>query len=409
MDSGNQLTFKTFYDDNGNIVYEGNTYNGKAYGQGKVFWSNGNIYQEGEFGLKGLINGTEYYSNGQPRFKGTFSVNRAYGPNAPVEGEFYDTEGKLLFSGKFKVNYSGVGYPTVIEPEGFGPIPQDNCPGYPIYFYDDEKRLLNDQVMNNILSIANMLHNEALEANSYYLIMQQLRKLRAEYDSEIRISGAFFVNTYKAMLDACFMQIAKIYDSNKASLTVGKLLEKCIENSSLFPEYRECLVKEGGKEKIIYLPYKHKVKPNEVHFFEKKEHKFFNEKDIKENTNIAYSVVDLKFSELLALFQDNINSLNKILCCIREQRNKLFAHNNEIIINDLNGFLNRNPVSYNDIKTLIDFAFDCTELIIGRITDIQKARQYDNIDDLEGALKLIRLGLKYKKIEIEQFKQNQLQ
>ena len=89
MDSGNQLTFKTFYDDNGNIVYEGNTYNGKAYGQGKVFWSNGNIYQEGEFGLKGLINGTEYYSNGQPRFKGTFSVNRAYGPNAPVEGEFY--------------------------------------------------------------------------------------------------------------------------------------------------------------------------------------------------------------------------------------------------------------------------------------------------------------------------------
>lgn len=408
MDSGNQLTFKTFYDDNGNIVYEGNTYNGKAYGQGKVFWSNGNIYQEGEFGLKGLINGTEYYSNGQPRFKGTFSVNRAYGPNAPVDGEFYDTEGKLLFSGKFKVKYSEVGYPTVIEPERFGLILQDNYPGYPIYFYDDEKHFLNEQVMNNILSIANMLHSEALEANSYYLIMQQLRKLRVEYDSEIRISAAFFVNTYKAMLDACFMQIAKLYDNYKTSLTLGKLIETCINNSSLFPEYRFQIVDEEGKSDTINVPYRHIVKPDEVFYFNKREPDCFNETCATKAPVCDYQSVDLTFPDFLNLYKEKLHSYNKVINRVEEQRNKVFAHNDEIIIYDINGFLNKNPISYDDIKTLIDFAFDCTELIIGRITDIQKARQYDNIDDLEGALKLIRLGLKYLNIEIEQKKDDRI-
>ena len=59
-----------------------------------------------------------------------------------------------------------------------------------------------------------------------------------------------------------------------------------------------------------------------------------------------------------------------------------------------------NPVEYEDIKILIDFALECTTFILELLTGILKARQYSNIDDLQGTLMLVKKGLKYQNIEI---------
>ena len=61
------------------------------------------------------------------------------------------------------------------------------------------------------------------------------------------------------------------------------------------------------------------------------------------------------------------------------------------------------PIYYSDIKVLIDFSLDVTRLIIGVLTNINKAEQYSNIDDWEGTLRLVQLGNKYKDVEIASY------
>ena len=62
----------------------------------------------------------------------------------------------------------------------------------------------------------------------------------------------------------------------------------------------------------------------------------------------------------------------------------------------------KNPVTYPDIQELIDFALDCTRLILGALTGVSRAVSYGNIDDMEGTLMLAKLGLKYQDYEMEQ-------
>ena len=61
----------------------------------------------------------------------------------------------------------------------------------------------------------------------------------------------------------------------------------------------------------------------------------------------------------------------------------------------------KNPVTYPDIQELIDFALDCTRLILGALTGVSRAVSYGNIDDMEGTLMLAKLGLKYQDYEID--------
>ena len=115
-------------DEDGAVQYEGFTDGHRPWGAGTTYYPTGIIYQEGVFGAKGLLCGREYYPNGQLRFEGLYRYNRNYGPNIPVYGRFYDEDGVKQIEGKFKIQCGGVGYPTVIKPENFGPVPLRNAP-----------------------------------------------------------------------------------------------------------------------------------------------------------------------------------------------------------------------------------------------------------------------------------------
>lgn len=123
------LQYKEFYYDNGRILYEGFTYEGKACGYGKLYWPDGNLYQKGVFGIKGLVAGKECYPDGNPKFIGKYLVWTGYGPNPPVSGRYFAPDGRLLYEGKFKIeSQGGVGYPKVLIPEGYGSLPQQDSP-----------------------------------------------------------------------------------------------------------------------------------------------------------------------------------------------------------------------------------------------------------------------------------------
>lgn len=101
------------------LVYEGVTRSGKPYGEGIAYYKDGRVFQKGIFGIKGLVNGCEYYPGGQIKFDGEYVVNPGYGPNYPLRGKLYSPVGKLIFSGNFKVERSGLGYPKIIKPKEY--------------------------------------------------------------------------------------------------------------------------------------------------------------------------------------------------------------------------------------------------------------------------------------------------
>lgn len=78
------------------------------------------------------------------------------------------------------------------------------------------------------------------------------------------------------------------------------------------------------------------------------------------------------------------------------------AHNDEQRIVNSENLPDRYPISYPDVQEMIDFALDCTGLILGILTDVNRAKQYSNIDDWEGTLMLTRLGLKYREYDFQQ-------
>ena len=132
---------KQLKDENGLLLYEGETLFDKPYGIGKTYFANGKVFQEGKFGIKGLISGKEYYPSGNIRFEGTYEINKGYGPNYPIEGKCYDDAGQLYYEGKIQCKFGGVGYPTISIPEEFGPVVQSNRPDIKYFMWeDDEKR-----------------------------------------------------------------------------------------------------------------------------------------------------------------------------------------------------------------------------------------------------------------------------
>ena len=93
-----------------------------------MYYPDGTIYQEGVFGPKGLLCGKEYYPTGKLRFEGLYRYNMGYGPNYPICGKAYNPAGEQIYEGEFQIRRSGLGYPFVVKPEDFGPVPQKEKP-----------------------------------------------------------------------------------------------------------------------------------------------------------------------------------------------------------------------------------------------------------------------------------------
>lgn len=165
-----------------------------------------------------------------------------------------------------------------------------------------------------LIKIAEELHHGAFDANADYLILQQYRKNQREYAEEMKMSPAFYQTIHGALMKACFMEIAKLYDSSNGVVSIGTLLAKCAENQDLFPTYRETMTVEHDGTAFSYqIPYQHQLKPEEERFFKdqvESDRKLFAVFDIPDAANAPVRV-DLTFPEFLALYQKRFNALSK--------------------------------------------------------------------------------------------------
>lgn len=259
-----------------------------------------------------------------------------------------------------------------------------------------------------LIKLAEDLYQSAFDTNTYYAIMMQYREMSKKYRAEMNLSPAFYQVVYGALQKACFIEIAKLYDKTKDAVSIGVLLNYCRDNLDLFPEYRETVtVKEDGIEYSFQVPYQHHLKPAEERFFEnevRSQRELLKIFDAPDYEKVPIQV-DLTFPEFLKLYQKRFCSLSRKQENIRVQRNKIYAHNDEERILAEENVWDKNPVTYPDIQELIDFALDCTRLVLGALTGVSRATNYGNIDDIEGTLMLAKIGQKYQDYEMEQQKQ----
>lgn len=256
---------------------------------------------------------------------------------------------------------------------------------------------------DELIKITEELHQETLDATSYFAIIQQLRSVRAKYADEMHLSPAFFSLTLAALQKACFMDIAKLYEQSRDAIGIGKLLQICKEHIHWFPKNREIAeFRDGDTVYRFEVPYQHHLKPKEECFFKDEVER---QRAVQELFNLSTDTpicVDLTFEQFLELYMRRFHSLSKKLEYVRRQRNKLYAHNDEDSLLDTDQLLAQNPISYQDMEELIDFAQDVVCLIIGTLTGVYKARRISNIDDLENTLEMAKIGLKYQDYELEQ-------
>ena len=248
-----------------------------------------------------------------------------------------------------------------------------------------------------IIKLAEGLYKSVLDANQYYLIMLQYEEFYEIYSDEMNLSPAFYKVVYGALQKACFMEIAKLYDKTKNAVSIGWLLKCCENNLDLFREYRGTITNnKDGIEETFQIPYQHYLKPTEECFYVNKvksQREILKLCDIPNNEKVPVRI-DLKFSDFLGLYQQRFNSLSKKQEKIRVQRNEIYAHNDRKQMLGKEKIWKNSYITHSDIKELIDFAFDCTKLLIGVLTGIVKPEKYTNIKDWENTLKLIKVTLK---------------
>ena len=177
-----------------------------------------------------------------------------------------------------------------------------------------------------LIKIAKKLHQEAFDANAYYLIMQQYKECHSRYINELNISPAFYSVVYEALQKACFMEVAKLYDKTRDAFSIGDFLETCKNNEKIFLECKEFIEYTcDGQDYKDEVPYQHILKEDEKIFFKdevKYQSDIFRIFGMPESSNIY---VNVTFHDLLDLYIKKINSLKKVTENIRMQRNKVYA------------------------------------------------------------------------------------
>lgn len=245
-----------------------------------------------------------------------------------------------------------------------------------------------------IILYANKLYQEALEANSCLLILEQYQKFIADYHREIQLSPAFYQIVHNSLVKSCFMEIAKLYESSQETVNIGSLLQECKNNIDFFPKYFDTItLKADGHPKTVSVKYQYRLDPEEKPLVKERckvqvmWHEFLN---IKEPV-----LVDLTFPEIIEIYQKHLHGLNKVKKNIQNHRNKVYAHNDKNQLEHPEDNIEQNSLLYSDMRKLVDFALKCTCSILAGLTGISPARSYSNINDWENTLKYVGLGIKY--------------
>ena len=249
---------------------------------------------------------------------------------------------------------------------------------------------------DQIIHWATNIYEEALTASSYFEIINQYHKNVQKYNDEMNYSPAFYHIVYQALIEGLFMNLAKIYDSDKEALTLRTLLSemKTISIDNFSEAVAESYKLSGHK-------FQHRLKPEEECFYKNEvseKHSICNTLKI----DYTFTEVDLSYDELLLFYTKKLHSINPSVQNLINQRNKVFAHNDRVTNFQFDKIYERSPIKKDDAIALITVALDVSCFCIEILTGTSKAREYSNINDWESSLEMIKLGAKYDDMDLQE-------
>ncbi|MFR4954600.1 AbiU2 domain-containing protein [Enterococcus gallinarum] len=253
-----------------------------------------------------------------------------------------------------------------------------------------------------LIAKVDVFMNQARQANCYFLIIKQFIENRTKYHEEIAVSSAFYSYTYNALVVATFMELSKIYDSHPQSSNIQKLVADCKKEINYFPKSLSKIEFEQDGEKHEFTPsFQHIVKENEQDFFRVEIEQEQPFRELLGSTELPIRV-DMTLERFFELYEWHMQRLEPKIKNLLKQRNKVYAHNDEATMKkSLDDVINEFALNHKEITELISFALDFCQFAYAMLTDINKATAPVNIDDWENTLRAVRLGEKYKEVDIQ--------
>lgn len=239
-----------------------------------------------------------------------------------------------------------------------------------------------------ITRIANGLFDEAYMAKRYLLTMEQMRSCIAKYRDEMSHSVAFYNNAYSAMMYATTMALARFYDNNSDSIGWKKLCDAFAQYVNQVPSNDT---------------YKIEIKLCDVHLFS--ENKEFYDRLQDEKQKCVWNSIQtcgimmkMKPKECIYYYKKKKKSLNKHLSNLSKQRNKAFAHNDEVQCFDYEDIDSTFPLDVDAMTALADYALEFSRFVIAYITGTVKMIPGKNDNDLENTLLLVKRAMSSSEI-----------
>lgn len=244
--------------------------------------------------------------------------------------------------------------------------------------------------------------NQARQANCYFSIVKQVAENRTNYYEEMSLSSAFYSYTYNALVVATFMELSKIYDSHRYSSNIQKLVKECRDNIDYFPKFKlQEEINVNGKNHTQTFPFIHTVMEDERDFFQEEIEREKPTQELLGDKNLPI-YVEMTIERYFDLYVWRLSKLHEKIKNLLKQRNKVYAHNDEATMKvDLDIIINNFPLDYKDINDLIVFALDFLIFASAMLTGINRASEPVNINDWENTLRAVRLGEKYKEVDVQ--------
>lgn len=256
---------------------------------------------------------------------------------------------------------------------------------------------MEENIKTQILDYSYGIYEEAFRANSYYLLTQQYRNISEKYSDEMDYSPSFYNVTYNALIDACTMSVARIFDADSKSANIEKLLHLWGKYMGIFPSKASRTYKnKDGKDCIQEQPFTHRFTQEEIELVRKSPKKFSDTLQSRivdceyDSTQLCGIIADMEKQDFLRLHKLKYKTLNKEIESLEEQRNKMYAHNDEAYNFDYRDVLDSYPLSFDGIQKLIDFALDVSIDIIRFLTHCMRTKESVDYHDLENTLETIK-------------------
>lgn len=231
--------------------------------------------------------------------------------------------------------------------------------------------------LEKILKYTKNIHMQALTANSYLFLLKYFNENYKSYIDEINSTPAFWAMTYNSWYDSCFMLLARIFDVSSNVVGIRQLREIVGNNASLLGTEKISFPMREIDEKIFGKEVEVQDALFDILGVEGKRRKYY---------------FDATGVEMVEIFSKKFTSMSKILDRLRNQRNKIVAHNSGEVEFDENKLKHIKRISLYDEDLLITYALDFTQFIIYAIKNEYLPIKYGNIEDIDFVVQFIHDG-----------------